>query len=51
MDIQHCNAPIHIYTYRNACSVGRPLIKAVTPQNIANNLLRNLMVKILVDYL
>lgn len=51
MDMQHCNAPIHIYIYQSACNVGRPLIKAVTPQNIANNLLRNLMVKTLVDYL
>lgn len=48
MDMQHCNglhAPIHIYIYHSAFNVGRPLSKAVTPWNVANDLLHYLMVK------
>ena len=37
--------------YRSASNVGRPLIKVVTPWNIANDLLRNLMIKTIIDYL
>ncbi len=37
--------------YRTAFNVGRPLIKVVTPRDIAHDLLRNLMIKIILDYL
>ncbi len=37
--------------YRTASNVDWPLIKVVTPRNIANDLLRNLMIKTLIDYL
>jgi len=32
--------------YRTAFNVGRPLIKVATPRDIANDLLRNLMIKL-----
>ena len=37
--------------YRTASNVGRPLIKVVTPWNIANDILRNVLIKSLIDYL
>ncbi len=37
--------------YRTAFNVGRPLIKVVTHRNIAHDLLRNLTIIILIDYL
>ncbi len=41
----------YYYYYRTAFNVGRPLIRVVTPQNIADDLLRNSMIKTLIDYL
>ena len=36
--------------YRSAFTVGRFLHKVATLRNIANDLLRNLMIKILIEY-
>ena len=56
--ILFCNSPYildrgkhELPGYRTASNVGRPLIKVVTPWKIANDLLRNLMIKTLIDYL
>ena len=37
--------------YRTASNVGRPLINVVTPRNVANDLLRSLMIETLIDCL
>ena len=48
--MQHFNFN-HQPPYRTASNVGRPLIKVVTPWNIANDILRNVLIKSLIDYL
>ena len=42
---------MNVLVYRTASNVGRPLTKVVTPRNTANDFLRNLMIKSLIDYL